>query len=155
MKKWIWYVAIIAAVAFLSGKSSVGTDVGKLQPVQVVRVASRNGWVMIETDTGDLGVGETLKTAFEDLKQSASAEVFLDTADYLIIGKDCEELLPSLMKKLRPSCAVCIEDGEPDLEQVGVFLEYHKPEVTLMRYKAGESSLPTLQTEEGRMTLVS
>jgi hypothetical protein len=56
---------------------------------------------------------------------------------------------------LRPSCGVCLEDGETDLEQVGLFLRQHTPEITLMKYRAGDRALQTLVTREGRMHLVS
>lgn len=155
MKKWLWYALVIGAVALLSGNSAAGTDVGKLQPVQVVRVSSAAGQVLIETDTGNWGIGETLKNAFEDMKETASAEIFLDTADYLIVDERCRELLTALTAYLRPSCAVCVGDGEVDMEKIGEFLEYHKPELTLSRYQAGETDLPVLRTEDGRMELVS
>lgn len=155
MKKWLWYAFVITAVALLSGRSASRDDVGKLQPVQVVRVSSFEGWVRIETDTGDMGEGDTLKKAFDNMKQTASAEIFLDTADYLIVDETCRELLPTLADYLRPSCAVCMEKGRPDMELVGQFLEFHKPELTLMHYKAEEKEIPILKTEEGRMKLVS
>lgn len=155
MKKWIWYLIVVATVALLSGNGTSGKDVGKLQPVQVVRVSSGGGQVLIETDTGDVGVGAALTEAFENMKRTASASVFLDTADYLLISESCTALLPALMTYLRPSCVVCLEDGSSDMEQVGAFLEYHKPELTLMRYKAGEKDLPRLRTRDGRMELVS
>lgn len=155
MKRWLWYLLVIAAVAALSGKNPSGTDVGRLQPVQVVRVSSTAGQILIQTDTGDLGQGETLKEAFEDMKNTASSKVFLDTADYLILSPKCKSLLPALMEYLRPACSVCLEDGEPDLEQVGKFLEVHDPKLTLMRYRAGQRELKTLVTREGRMELVS
>lgn len=130
-------------------------DIGKLQPVQVVRLTCPRGQVRMETDTGDFGTGENLKEALIDMKQSAPAEVFLDTADYLIVSPGCIDLLPAMMKYLRPSCAVCVEDGKPDMEQVGLYLQQHSPDTTLMQYRAGQRDLPTLVTREGRMHLVS
>lgn len=155
MKRWLWYVLIIGAVAVLSGKSSAGKDIGTLQPVQAVRLSCLRAQVCVETDTGDVGVGEDLKAALEGMKQSASGEIFLDTADYLIISPACVDLLPAMTAYLRPSCAVCLEEGETDMEQVGQFLQQHTPEITLMEYRSGERDLQTLVTWEGRMHLVS
>lgn len=155
MKRWLWYIGIIVVVAAISGKASNGMDIAKLQPVQVVRVTCPEGQVLIETDTGDWGRGETLKDALKDMKAAASREVFLDTADYLIVSQDCVDLLPAMMKQLRPSCAVCMEEGEADMTQVGVFLQQHAPDVTLMEYRAGDHQLQSLVTFEGRMELVS
>lgn len=155
MKRWLWYIGIVAAVAALSGKTSAGTDIGKLQPVQVVRLSNPQGQVCMETDTGDFGVGENLKAALVDMKMSSSAEIFLDTADYLIISPGCVDLLPAMMQYLRPSCAVCIEEGKPDMEQVGIYLQQHSPTITLIQCRAGQCDLPTLVTREGRVSLVS
>lgn len=155
MKRWLWYAVVVAAVAFLGGKNPTGSDVGDLQPVQVVRFYGDAGQVVIETDTGAFGKGETLKSALENMKATTASEVFLDTADYLLISKECEGLLPFLTSYLRPSCAVCVTDGAPIMEEVGAYLEIHVPKVTLMRYRAGNQALPVLKTREGRMELVS
>ena len=155
MKRWLWYIGIVAAVAALSGKSPAGKDIGKLQPVQVVRLSCVQGQVCMKTDTGDVGIGEDLKSALADMKLSASSEIFLDTADYLIVSPACVDLLPAMMHYLRPSCAVCVEEGRPDMEQVGAYFQQHGPDVTLTRYRAGQRDLPTLVTREGRMHLVS
>lgn len=155
MKRWLWYIGVVAAIAALSGKAAAGMDVAKLQPVQVVRLTCPGGKVVIETDMGDWGMGETLKDALKDLNATASREVFLDTADYLIVSQDCVDLLPAMMKQLRPSCSVCLGEGELDMAQVGVYLQQHAPEVTLMEYRAGEHQLKTLVMREGRMKLVS
>lgn len=155
MKRWLWYIGIIVAVAALSGKSSAGMDIGKLQPVQVVRLTCPRGQVRMETDTGDSGTGENLKEALADIKLSAASEIFLDTADYLIVSPGCVDLLPAMLQYLRPSCAVCIEKGKPNMEQVGLYLQQHSPDITLMQYRAGQCDLPTLVTRGGRMHLVS
>lgn len=123
--------------------------------MQVVRVACDGGQVRIETDTGAWGAGDSLKSAFLNMKNTASSQVFLDTADYLILTEACEGLLPALTEYLRPSCSLCLERGTSDLEKAGEFLKYHQPEVTIKDYRAGACRLPTLVTEEGRMELVS
>ncbi len=154
MKKWLGYLAVIAAVAFLSGKGSAGTDIGTLQPVQAVMVTAQGSQILIETDTGDMGLGETVDAAIGNMKATSAYEIFLDTADYLLIEDGCIPLLSELDAHLRPSCSVCLLAGEPDLEAVGQFLQTHKPEVTLRRYLAGQTALPTLRTQQGRMELV-
>lgn len=155
MKRWLFYAAIIVAAALLSGKGTSGADVGKLQPVQVVCVSGGADWVKIETDTGDMGTGSNLEQAFEKMKATSSAEIFLDTAEYLLVTQGCEGLTSEMMTYLRPSCTVCILDGEPDMEKVGAFLHQHEPHTTLMHYRAGKRELPKLEIREGRMELVS
>lgn len=153
MKKWLAYLIVIGAVAFLGGKGA-GKDIGKLQPVQTVVVSAQNGQVQIQTDTGDLGLGQTVADAIENMEGTSAYEIFLDTADYLLIEPGCASLLSELTAHLRPSCTICLTDGGPDLETVGKFLQRHEPEVTLQHYRAGRRDLPMLRTREGRMELV-
>lgn len=154
MKRWLWYGVIVLAVALLGGERSSGEDIGKLQPVQTVWLHCENGRLAVRTDTGETGSGDTVSQAFADLNAGAAGEIFLDTADYLLITEECETLLVPLMEYLRPSCSVCLTDGEPQLELTGSYLEIHPPEITLMKYSAGQRQLPTLVTREGRMRLV-
>lgn len=154
MKRWLWLAAGALAVAALSGQRSAGTDVGHLQPIQVVRV-TRAEKIVIDTDTGELGMGQTLPDAFENLGNTAPGQVFLDTAEYLILAPDCVALLPELNRYLRPSCRVCLEEGGADIAKAGAYLEAHPPSVTLAQWRAGEDNLPALITLEGRMELVS
>ena len=155
MKKWLYLLSGLLVVMVLGNSSSAGKDVGKLRPVQVVCVNMVDGQVQIWTDTGDIGVGIDLHRAVEDMKASAVAEVFLETADHLLISEQCVSLLSEAAIYLRPSCSVCLMDGEPEMEQVGQFLTLHIPKITLMEYRAGEHSLQTLKTTDGRMVLVS
>lgn len=155
MKRWLFYAAIIVAAALLSGKTTPGADVGRLQPIQVVRVSGGEDWVKIETDTGPTGEGTDLEQAFENMKATSSVEPFLDTAEHLLVSKGREGLISEMMTYLRPSCTVCILEGEPDMEKVGEFLQQHEPQTSLMHYRAGRQELPTLVVREGRMELVS
>ena len=154
MKKWLWFlIGLIGLVTFGSDQSA-GKDVGKLQPVQVVCLQRTGGEVRIWTDTGDFGLGTDLQTALDHMSATAAAEVFLETADYLLISRDCLELLENVAALVRPSCSICLMEGDPDMENVAQFLTRHIPRITLMEYRAGERKLETLKTTDGRMTLV-
>lgn len=155
MKRWLYPLVGLLAIAFLSGKGTSGTDVAKLRPVEVVVVTRSEKIIKIQTDTGDVGVGEDLTQAVEQLKTTTPAEIFLETAEYLLISEECRSMVPELMEYLRPSCSVCILEGEPEMDNVGTFLKIHGLEVTLTEYKAGLCDLQTLREKEGRLELVS
>lgn len=138
-----------------SGRVGIGTDVGKLQPVQVVRLSENAGQVMVETDAGTWGVGNSVEEALDSLRSAADGEVVLDTAEFLILTTEDEALIKALADHLRPSCLLCRGDGETDLEQARAFLEIHSPKLTLMRYRAGERGIPRLVQKDGRSELVS
>lgn len=154
MKKWLFYVMALAAIPVLSFGGLGGEDVGKLRPVQVVMVSAQNDELHLMTDTEDAGVGIDAHQAVSEMNQSASAKVFLDTADYLLLESGTEAWLPQLRDYLRPSCSLCYVAGEVNLEQAGKYLQLHEPEITLTQYEAGERRLPYLLSEEGRLKLV-
>lgn len=153
MKRWILCAVALILAASLEGLPFHATDVGKLQPVELVWVGRTGEGVEIRTDTGDLGTGPTVSDAFADLKRTCPGEVFLDTAEYLILTPDSGELLGELSEFLRPACRLCIGMENRDLEQATRFLSAHKPELTLQDYGAGDRNIPILREKEGKFHL--
>ena len=82
MKKW-GILLILLAFWLPPGQ---GKDAAELIPVEVVRVAIQDGQVQIETDTGQTGTGGNWAEAVEKLRAGAAGEIFLDTADVLLVG---------------------------------------------------------------------
>lgn len=154
MKRWIWCLAALVLTVAVGGMPFAGTDVAQLQPVEMIRVSQGERQVLVETDTGDRGVGSNLAEAFEDLKQTTSGHVFLETAEYLLLSPEMVERLPELTDYLRPACAVCLELGRAELERAAAFLSAHEPELTLRDYQAGRMDIPALITQKGEMHLV-
>lgn len=155
MKKWLWIGAALLLVAVLSSKPSSGTDIGMLQPVQIVLVKRNGTDVVVQTDTMDQGLGNDFMAAVENMKASASGEIFLETADHLLLAPDCMDMIDPAATVLRPSCTLCIVEGEPDMEKLPDFLKLHVPLITLMEYRAGDNQVQTLVSDEGKMTIVS
>lgn len=149
--KWLFLIA--ATAVLLGGMPSPNQDVAQLQPVQVLRVSQEGSKIKVETDTGEMGIGNTLDAAMENLKDTSGAEIFFDTADYLLVTPDAKGLIMELTEYLRPACGVCEDVDGAELEQVAAFLRVHRPEQTLADYRAGIGDLPVLRTEKGRMTV--
>ena len=153
MKRWLIYGAVALAVLLINGDNRAGTDVGKLEPAQVILVDAAPGTVSVRTDAGQLGRGEDLAGAVEDMKQTAAGEIFLDTAEYLLITPPALGQLETLSRRLRASCQVCVVGEAENLNAVGAYLSVHKPEVTLGDWRKGERRLPVLYLEGERMYL--
>lgn len=151
MKRWIGLLAGFAAALLLA--PSQDTDIASLQPVELLYVYIEEGWVTVETDTGDLGAGEDLEGAMEDLKATASGEIFLETAQYLLITEPAEGYLPELKQILRPAAQILRAEGEPDLEGAAKYLSVHKSGLALKDWQVGVE-LPKLTIKEGRYYLV-
>lgn len=145
---------MLAVIPVLSFGGLGGEDVGKLSPVQVVKISPEKEGLRIVTDEGQCGWGRDVASAVEKMKATSSASVFLDTADYLLLEPGTEAWLPKLQQYLRPSCSVCYVSATVDPSEAATYLRFHQPNLTLAQYEAGQRELPTLIYNEGRMTLV-
>jgi hypothetical protein len=150
MKRGVLLVAVLGLV--LSNPFEM-SDIAKLKPVEAVRISVIQRMICVETDTGDLGAGEDLPKAFADLKQTASGDIYLETADRLLVSPQAVFLLPELKAYLRPGCNVCVALGEADMGDISEFLRNHEPGVTLQNYWTGNRDLPVLYSIDGRMYL--
>lgn len=148
MKRWV--IAIAAVIAVLLLPEGQGTDVGKLQPVELLYIYINDGKIILQTDTGDTGMGYTLDAAVDDMHNTASGVVFLDTIDYVLLTENTRDIINDLQNILRPSTNILIATGTVDPEKVTEFLKIHKPDVSLKNYMAGQKKLPKLMTAEGR-----
>lgn len=153
MKRWIIGILTVAAVWGLPKLSHPAADIGKLKPVEVIQIIVVEESVTIRTDSGDYGTGENLTAALEKLRESADGEVFLDTADQLILTGNPTGEWQSIFEMLRPSSGVCVAGAETDLEQAAKYLAMHPPKVTLRDLRAGEGTPEHLimEGERGRL----
>lgn len=154
MKRWLLYALLFLGALIWSGKPFCGTDVAKLSPVEVLSVDVHQGDIRLQTDTGNVGIGETVTQALEDMKKTTPGTVFLETADYLLVTEKSEPLIEQLRPYLRPNCSVCLAKGELKMEKVADYLNAHEPGISLQDLRTGNKKLPTLTTEKGRLKLV-
>jgi hypothetical protein len=134
MKKWLVFAAAVTAVAFLSRRPHPARDVARLEPVQAVYIYQIDGVFCIETDTGAAGSGNTLTEAAADLKASASGEIFLDTAEFLLIDPEVT-ITADFHTLLRPTCGVTFTTAPPDLQATADYLTIHHPFATLLELR--------------------
>lgn len=155
MKRWIIYIVGVLAAVLFSRAPNPGIDVAKLKPVELLRVRTAAGAVLVETDTGDFGLGSDLLGALSDLRESTAGAVFLETADYVILPSDWEDLALRLTEYLRPGCHVCVSEAELDLPSAAAYLNVHSPELSLNDCRAGKTNIAYLTQREGRLYLES
>ncbi len=154
MRRWLMLIGALATVTFLSTSDRAGTDVAKLRPVQTLWVSASDGWVTVQTESGEVGVGADFASAVKNMEDAADSRIFYQTAEYLLLNEEALPQIEQLAQYLRPSCVVCMTEGSPVLEKVAQFLEHHRAETTLQQYRSDSRKLPVLRTAEGRMTLV-
>lgn len=135
MKKWIVLIGTLAAVGILTRLPHPAKDISKLKPVRVVYLHVDGGDLCIETDTGDTGSGRDLTEAAADLRAGSDGEIFLDTAEFLLLDTKVN-ITQEFYELLRPGCKLCITDRFPDMMAAADFLEMHPPEITLAHLRA-------------------
>ena len=148
MKKEIAALLLAAVVLWSPVK---GTDVGKLLPVELVQITRTETGYAVRTDTENTGEGVTLAQAVENLRETAQGEIFLETTEYVLLTRETLYCLPDLPEYFRPGTEVYAAPPLEDLEQAGAFLRAHSRQSPLFRLLEGQTELPELQIEGGRI----
>ena len=128
MKKWI--VMLLALLAFTVLPSS-GTELGELRPVSLLVIRTQGNNIQLLTDTLELGTGETLDAALQNLEDTTPGHLFLDTVENLILTKEAKFLIPQLKQLLRPGVTVCAAKSELNPETAPEYLNSHTPRYRL------------------------
>ena len=149
MKRGILYLAVLSIMLL----SPMGrTDIGKLRPVETVMIYEAHGQVVLETDTEDRGSGATVELALQDMKEKSSGVIYMDTADYLLLGEGAESWVPELRGLLKGKVEVCMAEKGVDIRFAGSFLVVHKPKWTVETW-IPEARLQVLMVSNGKMKL--
>lgn len=149
MKKILLYILLLGAALILPLE---GTDVGKLLPVELVQLDKVGDTVVVSTDVGAAGVGDTVEAAIHDMGRTTAGIVFLDTADYLLVTESAMEEVEDIGKHLKRSVRICKQNAELNLKDAAAYLSVHKPECKLRSYQ-GAQTLQMLTEENGKVIL--
>ena len=138
MKRALYLAAALTAIGVLARLPHPARDIAKLKPIRAVCLYRDGGALTIETDTGDSGSGPTLTEAYTDMKSRADGELFLDTAEFLVLDP-AVPVTPDLWDLLRPACQVIFSNEPQDLNTVCEYLTIHPTERTLARLRASQT----------------
>ena len=144
MNKWLWIPLLLGALFWNPAEPR---DVGSLIPVELVQLSRDREGVAVRTDTGNRGWGENLEAAMADLKQKASGEIFLETAEYVLLTGEKETFIPELKHYFRPGTQVYEAQYLEDLEEAAAYLGQHRRESPLFRLQ--NRDLPRLIWHRG------
>ena len=89
MRRLLLYILILSGLTYAPVKRA---DVGKLAPVEVVMLDSNGFSVVLTTDVGEYGEGESVDLALKKKKKSSKSYVYLDTARYLLVTESGSEV---------------------------------------------------------------
>lgn len=149
-KRWILQTAVIVAMLAFPME---GIDVGQIQPVALLQIEQKEGNVYLSTDLEHEGIGETFEAAYQDMKDKATGEVFLDTADFLIIKGEMDVPVEQLQKYIRKGIRVCQTWHQLDLKRATAYLTVHKPEIKLRTWD-GRKELQKLECQNREIKLI-
>ena len=135
MKKWLYAAVVFAALCLLTRLPHPAKDIADLEPVRVVYLFRQGATLRIETDTGAWGSGEDLAQALEAMRSGADGEIFLETAEFLLLSPQVP-VTEDFYTLLRPGCGVVYTDQKPDLTAAARYLTVHPPKTKLRDLRA-------------------
>ena len=146
MKRLLLYMCALALVLL----ADRGTDIGSLRPVELVQLKEWNGLLILETDTGDRGWGLTVEQAVGKLKETTPGQIYLDTADFLLLEEGMEKYLLQLSEYLKKNSRMIYASAGVDLQEAAAYLQVHKPSKCI---KEWGNPAEKLVLEGGKMNL--
>ena len=149
MKRGILYLAVLLLALLCPTKR---TELGKLKPVEAVMLYEENDQVILKTDTEDRGSGATVKQALQNMKESSSGIIYMDTADYLLIEVGAEHWIDELRGVLKKGVRICNVGPGVEPEKAASFLRIHKPQRVLESWTQA-AKLQTLTASDGEYLL--
>lgn len=149
MRNTALYIVLLAAALLVPAER---TDLGKLKPVETVLLYESDGFITVRTDTEDEGSGDTLEKAIQNMKQTASGVIYLDTADYLLVMEGAQVWIPELRGILKENVRICKAEGQVDVLLAASYLSVHKPKWTMETWES-QAELQVLRVENERMNL--
>lgn len=139
MKRIIIYCIILAGILWIPVERM---EIRDLEPIQTVWMHLEDGNVVLETDTEDVGRGESVQKALEDMKTRSSGIVYLDTAQFLLVSRNAQEQIGELSQYLKDKVKISLWEGG-DLKEAARYMQSHKIGVKLGKWSR-EVKLPKL-----------
>ena len=149
MRKILLYILFLSAALILPQKD---VDVGKLIPVELIQLDRKENLIVLSTDAGISGIGESVEAAAENMHDTTAGVVFLDTADFLVVAESAKQDIETIKEYLKPSVRLCALNAGVDLKEAAAFLGVHKPHCRLRDWEDG-LELELLTNENGRLIL--
>ena len=142
---------LILALLFLAPVDRL--DVAQLEPVQTIAVSRVEGNVVIQTDLDNKGIGKTTELALQELERTTPGVIYLDTAEFLLIGEGTSGAVETLRDQLKENVKVCGAKGHLDLSLIGEYLAVHGEFPALKTWNA-DTRLPLVYKEKEMLKML-
>ncbi len=111
-------------------------DIGDLEPIQAVWMYEEDGMICLKTDTEDLGSGETVQQALEEMKKNSEGIVYLDTAEYLLVSENMQNQISKIKPYLNRNVKIAQWIGESSIADAARYMKAHKIGVKLNKWNS-------------------
>lgn len=134
------YIVILSALFFMPVQHA---EIASLEPIQGVWMHLENGNIVLQTDTEDKGVGDTVENALADMKKNSSGIIYLDTAQYLFTSETAQSQIQALQTVVKGSVMLCQWDGQGSVDEAVKYADSHKIGLPIRKWTEG-SKLPEI-----------
>jgi len=141
----IFLYILLVFLTFLAPLQRV--NVGELEPVEAVFMIRKGNQLMLYTDTGSSGVGDSVDSAYLDLVEKTPAVVYLDTAEYLLLSSNAKGDIDAVRHLIKGSAGVCYFEEGMDIAEVVPYLNVHG-HLPKLKHWNGDEPLPVLTAEK-------
>ena len=157
MKKLFFILMAGAAFWALGLLPFQATDAAKLLPVKTVIVTRSGDSYTVDVGAGVRAVGRSLAEALERLREEVTGEIFLPTADQIVVTEPANGAVEAVAEEtaFRPAAGIYLTpEAEPDPEALGEYLASHPSNTTLLDLRVALATdrvlrLPRILAAEG------
>lgn len=118
----VLYAIILVSLLFVPLERA---NVAKLLPIEAVAVYMEDEQIVLETDAGYKGTGNTALEALTALKKHTPKVVYLDTAEYLLVSGEATGEVQQLRPYLKSSVRVCVCEAGGRVKDAAEYLRVH------------------------------
>ena len=157
MKKLVWLLLAVLILGALDLLPFESREVSALLPVKTILVMRSGEEYTVDVGAGVRAVGQSLKEALRRLCEESPGEVFLPTAEQVVLTEPADEAIEAVAEEtaFRPAAGICVTpDADPDVEALGRYLEAHPLDYTVLDLRAAllegrKPELPVVRAVDG------
>lgn len=133
MKRIIIYCILFACATIIPIDR---IDISDLEPIQAVWMYEEDGVICMKTDTADVGKGESVEQALQDMKLKSEGIVYLDTAEYLLVSEKVQNQIMHIRPYLKSNVKIAEWIGDSSIADAAQYMKAHKTGVKLKKWKS-------------------
>lgn len=139
VKKVIWVLIVVLFLGALDLLPFRSKELADLLPVKTVIITRSGAEYTVDVGAGVKAVGDTLSEALKRLQEQTSEDLFLPTAEQVVLTEPADEAAEAVAEEsaFRPAAGICrTPDPAPDPNALGRYLQTHPSDYTIVDLQA-------------------